>query len=382
VYTLAEFGAHLRNNRNNIVKNSLESLHYALRALRREVFQFRFSYPLEIDRAAGPRNSLHYYLYSEKLSWSIMSMDPGGIPRARTRLTGLMYKPAYIAWWGLVQLGHFLRHQDESSRDAFLRQVDWLESQAVIRDDGAVVWFNNHDCLQGKTLLKAPWISAYDQGLAISALVRGYRLTGRPHLLELLRGASRIFSLDVHEGGVRETLAKGALYSELPGQSIPGIQDGFMSALLGLYDLFVETEDPAVRQLFDDGIDGLKAMLPMWDYRKRWSWYGSRNYLCPPAYHYLNRLLLDVLGNLTGERVLHEYAEVWKADHLPARTRAEIFLMFLLTKNACRIRNRTWMFDRARVNALATRQLAIPTRGAISSPDENVQPQVLMPGAD
>jgi hypothetical protein len=41
-----------------------------------------------------------------------------------------------------------------------------------VRADGSVVWPNNFDCLQGKTFLKAPWISAYDQGLVISALVR------------------------------------------------------------------------------------------------------------------------------------------------------------------------------------------------------------------
>jgi hypothetical protein len=86
----------------------LESLHYALRALRTEILGFRFDYPLEIDPNAGPKESLHYYLYSEKLSWDIMRMDPAGVPRVRSRLAGVVYKPAYIAWWGLVQLGHFL----------------------------------------------------------------------------------------------------------------------------------------------------------------------------------------------------------------------------------------------------------------------------------
>lgn len=86
-------------------------------------------------------------------------MDPTGVPRARNRRTGVVYKPAYIAWWGLVNLGHFLRQHDEPSRIAFLRQVDWLEANAVIRSDGSVVWPNNFDCLQAKTLLKAPWIS-------------------------------------------------------------------------------------------------------------------------------------------------------------------------------------------------------------------------------
>jgi D-glucuronyl C5-epimerase C-terminus len=342
--------------------DSLETLRYALRALRSEVLQFRFDYPLQIDPEAGPKESLHYYLYSEKLSWTIMSMDATGVPRARIRLAGTVYKPAYIAWWGLVQLGQYLRHHDEGSRESFLKQVNWLESHAVVRADGSVVWTNNFDILHGKTLLKSPWISAYDQGLVISALVRGYRLTRQPRLLELLQGAAQVFALDVREGGVREPLPSGALYSELPGQAIPGIQDGFMTSLLGLYDLYVETEDPAVGKLFNDGIEGLRALLPSWDYRKRWSWYGCRAYLCPPAYHWLNRVLLEVLGRLASDPVLSTYAETWKPEHLSALQRAEIFAAFLITKNACRVRNRTWLFNRTKVQALAAGEVPRPLR--------------------
>jgi hypothetical protein len=346
----------------NDSKKPLEALGYALRALRREVLQFSFTYPLEIDPAAGPKASLHYYTYSEKLSWSIMRMDASGVPRVRNRLTGTVYKPAYIAWWGLVNLGHYLRHRDEPSRDAFMKQVDWLEAHAVTRADGAVVWHNNWDILHGPTLLKAPWISSYDQGLAISALVRGYRLTKRPHLLELLRGASRIFALDVSEGGVRDCLPSGAVYSELPGQPVPGIQDGFMTSLLGLYDLYVETGDPVVKVLFDDGISGLKASLPVWNYRDKWSWYGSRGYLCPPSYHWLNRLLLQVLGRLTGEATLLQYAESWNPQRLSALARTEIFVFFLLTKNAARVRNRTWRLSAAKVRALAHENATVSLR--------------------
>lgn len=354
------------NRRNHETNESFESLRYALRALRREILSFRFDYPLDIDSDAGPKESLHYYLYSEKLTWSVMAMDPTGVPRARNRLTGVVYKPAYIAWWGLVNLGHFLRHHDEPSRVAFLKQVDWLEANAVVRSDGSVVWLNHFDCLQAKTLLKAPWISAYDQGLVISALVRGYRITHRPRLLELLQGATMIFELNVQDGGVREPLptGSGVLYSELPGQSIPGILDGFMSSLLGLYDLFAETGDPTVEKLFRDGVEGLKTMLPNWDYRGRWSWYASREYLCPPAYHWLNRVLLEVLGQLSGEPALATYAEAWKPENLSALGRAEIFLGFLITKNACRVRNRTWRLSRAKVKAFAASEANPPLENA------------------
>ncbi len=291
-------------------------------------------------------------------------MDASGVPRARRRLYGEVYKAAYIAWWGLVNLGHYLRRNDVSFRDAFLRQVDWLERHAVIRPDGCVVWPNHYDHLEGDTLLVAPWISAYDQGLVISALVRGYRLTARPRLLKLLHGAHRIFEISTRDGGVREPAQIGAVYLEIPGGRIPGILDGFLTSLLGLYDLFVETGDCEVENLFREGIAGLKSFLPVWNYRQKWSWYATREYLCPPAYHILNRNLLTVLARLGGEPGLAEQAEHWNPAALSATDKLEIYLGFQVTKNWARVRHRTWRQNKQRIQALA--------RQAASAQNQNI----------
>lgn len=89
-----------------------------------------------------------------------------------------------------------------------------------------------------------------------------------------------------------------------------------MRSLLGLYDLSVETCDPTVCKLFEQGVEGLGYFLPRWDYEKKWSRYSNHEYLCPPAYHCLNRLLLSVLARLTGNSNFREYAEAWNPDHL------------------------------------------------------------------
>ena len=333
-----------------------ETVRLALRALREEIWDFEFQYPLEIDAEAGPPHSLRYYLYSEKLSWSLMVSDSSGVPRVRHRLFGEAYAPGYIAWWGLVHLGHFVRHGDEASRETFLKQADWLEESAIVRPDGAVVWSNPFHLLEGATLLRAPWQSADTQGKVISALVRAHRLTKRPQLLELLRGSSRIFELPLEEGGVRIPLTKGALYTEKPGTPVPVILDGFLTALLGLYDLAMETRDSRVEELFRDGIDGLKLMLPEWNYRGKWSWYGARAYLCPPAYHKLNSLQMMTLARLTSDETLAHCAQSWRMERLSWADRAEIYIAFLLTKNSCRIKHRTWRQNRRMVQEMISRR--------------------------
>ena len=237
-----------------------------------------------------------------------------------------------------MSLERYLRGLDPAGCQTFLRQVEWLVANGIRRDDGALVWSYARDWQEGACLLRAPWICAMAQGLAISALVRGNRITGQESLLEIAHAATRVFEKNVEEGGVRTFEDGHTLYEEYPGYPLPRVLDGFLFSLLGLYDLAVHTADSAVFDLFAAGVDGLKHTLPFWDYRGIWSWYGSHGFLCPPHYNKLNGALLSVVGRLSGEPALEYYAQRWDPRRLTALGRAEIFVMFLLTKNRSRLR--------------------------------------------
>jgi hypothetical protein len=247
-----------------------------------------------------------------------------------------------VARQALQSLEHYLRHGSQDDFDVFLKHVNWLEQNAVFREDGAVVWPHYFDLQEGALSLKSPWISANVQGLAISALVRAWRITGEKRFVELLPGTSRVFELDHRGGGVRIDAAGHTIYTEFPGLAPPGVMDGFLASLLGLWDLFVETGDEAVRTLFMDGMRGLRYFLPRWDYRKKWSMYSNRVYLSPPGYHCQNRLMLQVLGTLTGDSWLQSCASAWDPERLSFLDRLEIYSAFLLTKNWCRIKFKVW----------------------------------------
>jgi hypothetical protein len=314
-----------------------EPLWWAAGALRKELLDFRFEYPVEVIPAAGAKASLHYYVYSDRLFFDAMEPDADGIPIQRSRQFHT-YNPAYIAWYGLMSMERSLR-EEVSVQAIALQQARWLRDHAVERADGAVVWPYTVDWDEGACRLKAPWISAMAQGLAISLLVRAYRITNDPELLRQCRGAARVFELAVANGGVR-TVEKGhVVYEEYPGTPSPRVLDGYLFSLLGLYDLATETDDPTIRRLFAEGIDGLLHTLPVWDYKGKWSWYGSHGYLCPPQYHNLNCVLLASLASLTGKPTLQRYADAWTPAHLTAWGRAEVFLLFMLTKNGSRLRH-------------------------------------------
>jgi len=320
----------------------VDLLKAAAQTLRGELLGFRFRCPWETVPTAGPRECLEYYLYSDRLDWSDFRLDSSGIPRTWSRHTGSVYWAGDIAWYALVNFGHYLRHREQRHLDIFLQQVDWLEQHAVLRQDGAAVWQMEFDYPEQPMILKAPWVSAHAQGFVISALVRGYRVTQQPSLLELLKKSSQIFELDVNKGGIRVREGRYVLYTEKPGTLSPGILDGFLASLLGLYDLMIETDDATVSNLFCDGIEGLKHFLPRWNYRNKWSWYGNRAYLSSPCYHNLNRLQLANLARLSKDPKLTDYANRWDLHRLSVLDRMEIYIAFQLTKNANRVRHRTW----------------------------------------
>jgi len=310
---------------------SISATALAYKTLKMEILGFNFSYPLEVDLSAGPRDSLNYYLYSDQLTWETLRMDENGIPKAWSRTTGTNYWTGFIAWYALVELGHFLRDKGSEHLVAFQKQINWLEEHASMRQN-ALVWTMDFDNPESGTHLRAPWVSAHAQGLAISAMVRGLRINRKTDLLEKLLLSANIFDLSVTDGGIRTEFEGSVFYTEIPGGPVPGILDGFLTSLLGLYDLYIETQDANVLRLFGEGIEGLKQLLPRWDYRTKWSWYGCREYLSPPPFHCLNRLLLSALARLTGERVIAQYAERWDPANLSNLEKAEIYSTFLLTK--------------------------------------------------
>jgi hypothetical protein len=75
------------------------ALRCALGALKKEIFGFRFDYPLHIVPEGSGKGSPHYHLYGDSLAWEALRLDPEGIPRTWYRSTGAVYWPCYIAWY-------------------------------------------------------------------------------------------------------------------------------------------------------------------------------------------------------------------------------------------------------------------------------------------
>jgi heparosan-N-sulfate-glucuronate 5-epimerase len=300
---------------------------------------FRFDYPVEPAPAAFAGNPLHYHIVSDRLFIEHdLEFDRQGVAMRNYRVLGRQYNPVFVAWWGLVNLNRHVAGGRQEHLDTFLVQAQWLKSWAVERADGAVIWPCYFDWQEGRCRLRSGWYSAMYQGVVISALVRAYRLTGDRALLTLCEKGSRVFEKGIEEGGVRTVEHGRVLYEEYPAYPLARVLDGFLFSLLGLHDLLGQTGDLRMFRLFSEGLAGLIAALDRWDYRGKWTWYGTHGYLCPPHYHKLNYVLLGVLGRLTGEKILIDRAERWDLRSRSILDKLEIYGMFMITKNLARLR--------------------------------------------
>ena len=164
------------------------------------------------------------------------------------------------------------------------------------------------------------WYSAMSQGHAISVLARAYHHSGHePKYLNAALAGLKLFHVASSKGGILATFYdKYFWYEEYPTQPSSFVLNGFIYSLLGLYDLatiapFAEEAE----QLFRNGIESLKNMLPLFDmgsvtcYDLRHITIGIAPNLARWDYHatHVNQLLL--LNTICDEPIFAQTAERW-----------------------------------------------------------------------
>lgn len=261
-----------------------------------------------------------------------------GVPLVDYGPLGEHVNPAYLAWWALAHLNRYADVGQEADRETALAAVQALARRAERWHGGVdslqslhAAWTYAFDWPVFGRRLRAPWISAMAQGLAMSALVRAYRLCGERAYLDLALAAAAPFRVPVAAGGVRAELNGRPFYEEYPVVGGSLVLDGSLFALLGLYDVWAATGDEGVRRLFEDGVDGIARNLRAWDFHGLWSWYGRSGHLSTPVYHVLNAALLEAVGHAGGRDELRRRAARWRrVQHSRAR-RAIAFAAFWAT---------------------------------------------------
>ncbi|MCK5260578.1 MAG: hypothetical protein KAJ44_00180 [Thermoplasmatales archaeon] len=185
-------------------------------------------------------------------------------------------------------------------------QIRWLVNN--IDQDGA---YRQNFTFPHYYNFPKPWIGGLCQGLAISALIKAYKKYDKKTYLDTAKKAFNCLNRDIEDEGCIFTDRKGEVWiEEYP--VCPHILNGFIYALFGIYDLYKETKNKEIKNLFDGSIQTITTNLKNYD-MGFWSLYDLAEKL--PAtefYHTIHIKQLNALYKITGNEILQKYGTHWK----------------------------------------------------------------------
>ena len=228
----------------------------------------------------------------------------------------------------------YMETGDTEARKRFLQSTDLLlhEMQTVeLGGRECNVWYYSFE-IPWYAPHPHPWVSCLVQARAMVVLCRAYLLTKDDKYLEAARGAMSVFRVHIADGGVLDTDPEGHIYYEeypFPGKAYH-VLNGFIDALLGLYDVLRVTGDGEAKMLFDDGIATLldDGVLRRYDLGY-WTTYDQRpgpNRSMAYKYNRKHVRQLRVLYKITGRELFRETADKWAAYNLKHRYRIRFLL--------------------------------------------------------
>lgn len=202
--------------------------------------------------------------------------------------------------------------------------------------ENAAIWLRDHQNEYGiwpievakeridYPTLQPGWTSAMAQGHGISMMVRAANVFQDPTYWEAAGKALEPFKNEPKNGGVRNYLfEKYVWYEEYPFVEGLFVLNGFMYALIGLYDLSVcSTAPPTIAfeatTLFQEGLLSLRALLPLFDAGKG-SFYDLGHIIqkTPPNlarwdYHTVHVQQLRLLNSFLHDQELENFAFRWE----------------------------------------------------------------------
>ena len=172
-----------------------------------------------------------------------------------------------IQWLGTFgeANGYYLSGHENSNLRQLLGEVLPLATKRA----GGIAWEYMFQFDGGRP----PWTSGLSQGTALQVFARSWSRFHEPALLSAAQQALGIFE-QAPSNGVRVKTPAGANYAEYTYAPSDRILNGFIQAVIGIYDYTQITKDPLGQKLFEEGDAEARAETPHYD-TGAWSMYDQ-----------------------------------------------------------------------------------------------------------
>jgi hypothetical protein len=253
----------------------------------------------------------------ERNVWERVTFDENGIPLVNYSW-GIEYVPTTAFHWGLVSYSKWLETGNTTNLADATKIAEWaVQNQS---ENGAWNWGFSHNYSRGILgVLDAEWPGAMTQGLGMSFLVRMYSITNDTRYLNASLNAIQPLQKTVDEGGVVRVFNNQWIWYELYPTPDNGsyVLNGFIYALIGLYDNWQILGSHNSGELYNNGIDSLQHMISMFDLGCNSSYdlvhlsiAGSAPNIARTALHNLHISLLSVINAIEAD-LLVDVEERW-----------------------------------------------------------------------
>lgn len=202
-------------------------------------------------------------------------------------------------------LGHYdkwLLTKNEKDYSEFIKLSKWV----VEKQDNEGGWEIGN--FLGKGNISK--YSAMVQGEAISLLVRAWLSTNNGVFKSAAEKALYLLIKSVENGGVCYFQNDYIFFEEVPTFPRNTILNGWIFALIGLYDYYLAFNDLKVIDLLTQTLFTLKRHLPDYD-TNYWSYYDIRKHLSSPFYHSLHIAQLKALNVIKPDIIFTYYIDKW-----------------------------------------------------------------------
>ncbi len=236
--------------------------------------------------------------------------------------TKLFDHPVRQAQYGIANLESYRITQDQRYLDRAIAQANRLVANKIISRGAWYLPYPFDFALHSLAAdtLKAPWYSGMAQGQALSLFVRLFQVTQDPQWMTAADGVAATFVNPPATGlpWVAQLDPSGWLwleeYPESPASKSDFTFNGHMFATLGLYDYYMQTQDAAIRRVYDGAVTTVKHYAPVLRSRSWISRYCVKHVVLNAHYHWVVTDEMRYLFSQTGDSALARLSDTFYSD--------------------------------------------------------------------